>query len=287
MIKQIMEYKIKTMQESWPFLKPVSRKNVKNYYETIKQPMDLEMIEKKVLKHQYHNREEFLGDIELIYSNRYKTYCSDLCTGNKEVSLFSVQFNGENSEFSLKAKKILDVTKEALAPYDAELAVLEEGIKEVQNAMLEQAEMESLGASLGEDSAPGLTPKSSGSKKRGRPRKAPLSQEFVPNSDDEEQQQSPSLGKRKTKKSAEAAAAEAAEAALIAAGGSLADDLRYSSDEDDDDGGDDEDWQAVEDDEEEEEGLTVTIEGVDAGGQEAQNVVIEEGQIVDIGKITL
>ncbi len=110
MIKQILEYKIKTMQESWPFLKPVSRKNVKNYYETVKQPIDLEMIEKKVGKHQYHNRQEFLGDVELIYAN-------------------SVLFNGENSEFSLKAAKILEVTRDALAPYDAELSLLEKGIK--------------------------------------------------------------------------------------------------------------------------------------------------------------
>ena len=69
-IRSILDGKIKNMQESWPFLKPVNRKNVKNYYELIKQPMNLEMIEKKVIKHLYHSREEFLGDIELIYTNR-------------------------------------------------------------------------------------------------------------------------------------------------------------------------------------------------------------------------
>ncbi len=165
--------------------------------------------------------------------------------------------------------------------------------------MLEQAEMESLSASLGDDSAPGavaarssssgaVTPVTTGKRKRGRPRKVPLSREFVPNSDDEQEKLGEELGKRKTKKSAEAEAAEATEAAFVATESNLADDLKYSSNEEDLDDDDDADWEAVQDDveeedeEEEEEGLTVTIEGMDPGGQEA--VVIEEGQIVDIGK---
>lgn len=40
--------KIKLMQESWPFLKPVNKKQVKDYYTIIKRPMDLETIGKSV-----------------------------------------------------------------------------------------------------------------------------------------------------------------------------------------------------------------------------------------------
>ena len=40
--------KIKLMQESWPFLKPVNKKQVKDYYTIIKRPMDLETIGKNV-----------------------------------------------------------------------------------------------------------------------------------------------------------------------------------------------------------------------------------------------
>lgn len=40
--------KIKLMQDSWPFLKPVNKKQVKDYYTVIKRPMDLETIGKKV-----------------------------------------------------------------------------------------------------------------------------------------------------------------------------------------------------------------------------------------------
>lgn len=53
--------------EAYPFLKPVNRKTVKNYYEIIKQPMFLETIKTKNLQHMYHNRFDFLADVELIY----------------------------------------------------------------------------------------------------------------------------------------------------------------------------------------------------------------------------
>ena len=43
-----MNEKVKTMQESWPFLRPVNRKLVKDYYAVIKHPVDIELIEKKV-----------------------------------------------------------------------------------------------------------------------------------------------------------------------------------------------------------------------------------------------
>lgn len=40
--------KIKLMQDSWPFLKPVNKKQVKDYYTVIKKPMDLDTISKNV-----------------------------------------------------------------------------------------------------------------------------------------------------------------------------------------------------------------------------------------------
>lgn len=36
------------MPESWPFLKPVNKKQVKDYYTIIQRPMDLETVLKKV-----------------------------------------------------------------------------------------------------------------------------------------------------------------------------------------------------------------------------------------------
>jgi len=55
-LQSILNEKLKTMQESWPFMKPVNRKQLKVYYEMIKEPMDLETVEKKISKHNYHSR---------------------------------------------------------------------------------------------------------------------------------------------------------------------------------------------------------------------------------------
>lgn len=47
-LDNVVNTKLKTMSESWPFMKPVSKKVVKDYYDIIKRPMDLETISKKV-----------------------------------------------------------------------------------------------------------------------------------------------------------------------------------------------------------------------------------------------
>lgn len=47
-LDNVVNRKLKTMSESWPFLKPVNKKLVKDYYNIIKRPMDLETISKKV-----------------------------------------------------------------------------------------------------------------------------------------------------------------------------------------------------------------------------------------------
>lgn len=40
--------KLKSLPEAWPFLKPVNKKVVKDYYNVIKRPMDLETVTKMV-----------------------------------------------------------------------------------------------------------------------------------------------------------------------------------------------------------------------------------------------
>lgn len=121
----IVSDKLKTVPESWPFHKPVNKKFVKDYYNVIKKPMDLEAITKNIKAHKYHNREDFLGDVELLYQN-------------------SITYNGPDSQFTKKAQQIVDICRSTLQEYDEHLSQLEKNIKAAQEAALEAAETDSI-----------------------------------------------------------------------------------------------------------------------------------------------
>ena len=127
-IKKVLNDTIKSMQESWPFMKPVNKKQMKHYYDIIKSPMDLETMDLKANKHAYHSRVEFLSDLELIYQN-------------------SVTFNGLENDYSHKARKILDVAASELESYSY-LNDLEEKIRGVQERGFDQDEVDNLDMSL-------------------------------------------------------------------------------------------------------------------------------------------
>ena len=258
-LESVLNDKIKSMQESWPFMKPVNKKQMKHYYDMIKEPMDLETIGKRVSKHMYHTRDEFWNDIDLIHKN-------------------SIQFNGPDSEYTHKAKKILDVTKEALISYADYLTQLEQKIREVQQRAIDQADVDSLGASLGElddqrsasrSSDHGGNPNTSGTESssgrpmkrgRGRPRKHPINSDLVDVTGEGDD-----LSNRDIDDS----------------GGNLMDDLQFS-DSDLSDGNmddDEEDWEDVDvtgEPIEPGEGISVTV-GTPAG--ENQDMGLYEEQI--------
>ncbi|MCJ1464463.1 histone acetyltransferase [Pseudocyphellaria aurata] len=54
---------------SWPFTQPVNRDEVADYYEVIKEPMDLSTMEEKHEKDLYPTPEEFIRDAKLIFDN--------------------------------------------------------------------------------------------------------------------------------------------------------------------------------------------------------------------------
>ncbi|VEN63707.1 unnamed protein product [Callosobruchus maculatus] len=105
-LDNVVNTKLKAMSESWPFLKPVNKKLVKDYYSIVKRPMDLETISKKVAAHKYHSRHEFLVDIEQILQN-------------------CVLYNGKESPFTEKAEQLVKVCKATLDEYDEHLTQLE------------------------------------------------------------------------------------------------------------------------------------------------------------------
>lgn len=56
-------------QAAWPFVHPVSRDDVADYYDVIKEPMDLETMESKLEADNYATPEDFIRDANLIFNN--------------------------------------------------------------------------------------------------------------------------------------------------------------------------------------------------------------------------
>ncbi|XP_056401374.1 bromodomain adjacent to zinc finger domain protein 1A [Hyla sarda] len=58
--------------DSWPFMKLVSKIQVPDYFEIIKRPIALNIIREKVNKCEYKSAYEFLADVELMFSNCFE-----------------------------------------------------------------------------------------------------------------------------------------------------------------------------------------------------------------------
>ncbi|CAK7273517.1 histone acetyltransferase [Sporothrix epigloea] len=74
-------------QSAWPFLIPVNRDDVADYYEVIEEPMDLSTMESKLEADQYATPEDFIHDAKLIFSNCRK-------------------YNSENTPYTKSANKL-------------------------------------------------------------------------------------------------------------------------------------------------------------------------------------
>lgn len=60
---------IKADEHSWPFLDPVDPEEAEDYYEKIKEPMDLKTMDSKVKEGKYGSIDAFLADVKLICQN--------------------------------------------------------------------------------------------------------------------------------------------------------------------------------------------------------------------------
>lgn len=124
MLENITEA-LRLVPESWPFHKPVDKKKVKDYYERIGNPMDLETVVTLIKHNKYTTVADYMSDIELIHSN-------------------SVKYNGPNSQFTKKAEEIVEKAKSLVTENEDRLKELEERIAATKEAALEAADSESV-----------------------------------------------------------------------------------------------------------------------------------------------
>lgn len=54
---------------AWPFVQPVNKEEVPDYYTVVQEPMDLSTMEKKLDSDQYTTPDEFVRDAKLIFNN--------------------------------------------------------------------------------------------------------------------------------------------------------------------------------------------------------------------------
>lgn len=54
---------------AWPFAVPVNKEEVGDYYDVIKEPMDLSTMEQKLENDKYETFDQFLYDCKLIFNN--------------------------------------------------------------------------------------------------------------------------------------------------------------------------------------------------------------------------
>ncbi|KAK3377427.1 Bromodomain-containing protein [Podospora didyma] len=65
-------YQIQNHTQAWPFLAPVNRDEVPDYYNVIETPMDLSNMEEKLSHDAYNTTKEFIHDLKLVFSNMEK-----------------------------------------------------------------------------------------------------------------------------------------------------------------------------------------------------------------------
>jgi histone acetyltransferase len=84
----VMQQLLSDMQNhpsAWPFAQPVNRDEVQDYYEVIKEPMDLSTMEQRLEADAYTSVEQFLYDARLIFNN-CRSYNNETTTYYKNAT---------------------------------------------------------------------------------------------------------------------------------------------------------------------------------------------------------
>ncbi|KAF1979804.1 histone acetyltransferase GCN5 [Bimuria novae-zelandiae CBS 107.79] len=62
-------YQIQNHKQAWPFLKPVDKDEVPDYYNVITSPMDLTTMEERLEKGDYDTPRDLINDLKLVFNN--------------------------------------------------------------------------------------------------------------------------------------------------------------------------------------------------------------------------
>jgi histone acetyltransferase len=62
-------YQIQNHKQAWPFLNPVNKEEVPEYYETITTPMDLSTVEERLERDFYAAPKDLVDDLKLVFGN--------------------------------------------------------------------------------------------------------------------------------------------------------------------------------------------------------------------------
>ncbi|KAK6059925.1 Bromodomain protein [Cooperia oncophora] len=100
---------LKTIPGSEHLMFAVNAKKVKDYYDIIKNPMDLQKIKSKIADNKYELRQEFLSDVKRMLDN-------------------SRLYNGDNHVITDAAKKMFELASKRLVEKEQQLMKLEKAI---------------------------------------------------------------------------------------------------------------------------------------------------------------
>lgn len=85
---------IQNHKQAWPFLNPVNKDEVPDYYNVIASPMDLSTMEERLERDVYAAPKDLVGDLKLIFSNcrQYNdaTTVYAKCTGKLEKYMWKL-----------------------------------------------------------------------------------------------------------------------------------------------------------------------------------------------------
>ncbi|KAL9618464.1 MAG: hypothetical protein Q9160_006842 [Pyrenula sp. 1 TL-2023] len=93
---------------AWPFAQPVNRDEVPDYYEVIKEPMDLSTMEERLSNDLYPTPQEFLKDARLIFDNcrKYNNETTPYAKSANKLEKYMWQQIKQIPEWSVSGKEL-------------------------------------------------------------------------------------------------------------------------------------------------------------------------------------